>query len=65
VDAAGNIYIVASGNQRVRMISSGIITTVAGNGTPGSSGDNGPATDAQLNNPSGLAVDAAGKIYCC
>jgi sugar lactone lactonase YvrE len=63
VDSFGNLYIVDSGNQRVRKVSNGVITTVAGNGTRGYSGDGGPAASAQLNNPSGIAVDAAGKIY--
>jgi trimeric autotransporter adhesin len=64
VDAAGNLYIVDSGNQSIRKISNGVITTVAGNGTPGYSGDGGPATSAQFNNPSGIAVDAGtGRIF--
>lgn len=63
VDASGNIYFVDSGNQRVRRISNGVITTIAGNGTPGFSGDGGPATSGELDNPSGIAVDATGKIY--
>ena len=42
---------------------SGILTTVAGNGTPGYSGDGGAATNAQLNNPDGLAIDSAGTLY--
>jgi uncharacterized protein (TIGR03437 family) len=63
VDASGSIYVVDSGNQRVRRISGGVITTIAGNGSPGYSGDGGPAVSAQFNNPSGLAVDAAGKVY--
>ena len=41
----------------------GILTLVAGNGTPGFSGDNGPATSAQLNSPAGVAVDSAGNVY--
>jgi sugar lactone lactonase YvrE len=63
VDSAGNLYIADLGNQRVRKVSNGVITTVAGNGTPGFSGDNGPATSAQLTFPAGLAVDSAGNLY--
>jgi sugar lactone lactonase YvrE len=64
VDTAGNLYITDSGNNRVRKVStSGTITTVAGNGTPGFSGDGGPAADASLNNPSAVAVDSAGNLY--
>jgi uncharacterized protein (TIGR03437 family) len=63
VDSAGNLYICDSGNARVRKVSNGVITTVAGNGTPGFSGDNGPAASAQLNAPSGIAVDSAGNLY--
>jgi DNA-binding beta-propeller fold protein YncE len=55
--AAGNLYIADSSNNRIRKVSNGVITTVAGNGTPGFSGDNGPATSAQLNAPNGVAVD--------
>jgi sugar lactone lactonase YvrE len=63
VDTAGNLYIADFFNNRVRKVSGGIITTVAGNGTPGFSGDGGPATSAQLSFPRGLAVDAAGDLY--
>ena len=65
VDASGNIYIADSGNNRIRKVtaSTGIITTVAGNGTGGYSGDSGVATSAELNSPSGVAVDASGNIY--
>jgi uncharacterized protein (TIGR03437 family) len=64
LDTSGNLFVADSGNHRIRKITpSGIITTVAGNGTPGFSGDGGPATSASLNAPRGLAVDAAGNIY--
>lgn len=65
LDAVGNVYIADEGNALIRKVtvSTGIITTVAGNGTPGYSGDNGPATTAQLYIPSGLAIDSAGNIY--
>ena len=53
VDSAGNLYIADTGNNRIRKVSNGVITTVAGNGTPGFSGDNGPATSAQLDCPLG------------
>jgi trimeric autotransporter adhesin len=62
VDGAGNIFIADSGNQRVRMVSNGTITTIAGTGAPGYSGG-GPAASALLNNPSGIAVDTAGHVY--
>jgi trimeric autotransporter adhesin len=63
VDAAGNLYIADRANHRIRKVSNGVITTVAGNGTPGFSGDDGPATSAMLNNPEDVAVDAAGNLY--
>jgi sugar lactone lactonase YvrE len=63
VDAADNLYIADSGNQRIRRVSNGVITTVAGNGTPGFSGDNGPATSARLSSPLSAAVDSAGNLY--
>jgi len=63
VDAAGNLYIADFGNCRIRKVSNGIITTVAGNGLPGYGGDNGAATNASLNGPYGVAVDAAGTVY--
>jgi sugar lactone lactonase YvrE len=63
VDSAGNLYIADSANQRIRIVSSGTITTIAGDGTGGFSGDNGAATSAELNNPDSVAVDAAGDIY--
>jgi sugar lactone lactonase YvrE len=64
VDAAGNIYIADNSNNRVRKVSTtGIITTVAGTGTAGYSGDASAAITAKLNGPSGVAVDAAGNVY--
>ena len=61
----GDLYIADSQNNRVRMISgqTGIITTVAGNGTAASTGDGGVATSAALNFPSGLALDGAGNLF--
>ena len=65
LDAAGNIFIVDNGNDSIRRVdaSTGIITTVAGTGTQGFSGDGGPATSAMLNFPTGVAVDTAGNFY--
>ncbi|MBX9602908.1 MAG: hypothetical protein K2X35_18030 [Bryobacteraceae bacterium] len=64
VDASANLYIADTGNSRVRKVSpEGVITTVAGNGTSGYSGDGGPAIDAQLRGPGGVAVDAFGNLY--
>jgi uncharacterized protein (TIGR03437 family) len=63
VDAAGNLYISDTDNQRVRKVANGVVTTVAGNGTAGFSGDNGPATGAELNLPAGIAVDSSGNLY--
>ena len=64
VDRAGNLYIADSTNHRIRKVdTSGIITTVAGNGDVGFSGDGGPAISAQLDTPEGVAVDRAGNLY--
>ena len=63
VDSAGNLYIADEFNQRIRKVSGGIITTVAGNGSWGYSGDGGPATSAQLHGPTDVAVDSAGNLY--
>src|SRR5882762_6190999 len=64
LDGNGNLYIAGYFDNRIRMVNtSGIITTVAGNGTPGFSGDGGPATSAELYYPSGVAVDGQGNIY--
>ena len=64
VDPAGNIFITDHSNQRIRMVdTSGIITTVAGTGSKGFSGDGSPATSAELNFPVGVAVDSAGNLF--
>jgi hypothetical protein len=65
VDAAGNIFVTDSGNNRIREVvaSTGDIQTVAGNGTRGFSGDGGPATSAELDGPNDVFVDAAGDIF--
>ena len=64
VDGAGNIYFAERIHNRVRRVDPrGIITTIAGTGTPGYSGDNGPSEKAQLYNPTGLATDSAGNLY--
>ena len=64
VDASGNLYIADTANHRVRRVSSsGVITTVAGTGRQGYGGDGGPASNAQLNRPTGVAVDAVGNLY--
>jgi sugar lactone lactonase YvrE len=65
VDAAGNLFLCDSSNNRVRRVdaTSGNISTVAGNGSPGGAGDGGLATGAELSNPSGLAIDGGGNLY--
>ncbi len=64
LDGAGDLYIADFSNNRIRMVSpSGTITTVAGTGNGGYSGDGGQAINAQLNNPSGVALDGAGNLY--
>ena len=61
VTADGGLLITDTGNSEVRKVSAaGVITRVAGNGTAGNSGDDGPATDAELNRPFGVAVTADG-----
>ncbi|MEQ1946748.1 MAG: BACON domain-containing carbohydrate-binding protein [Bryobacteraceae bacterium] len=63
VDANGNVYIADTYNNRIRLVSNGNISTFAGNGAQGFAGDGGLATGAQLNQPQGVAVDAAGSVY--
>ena len=62
-DAQGDLYIADCGASTVRKLSNGIITTVAGTGKAGFSGDGGPATQAQLSCPEGLAFDPQGTLY--
>ena len=64
-DATGNVYVVDTYANVVRKIDSttGIITTIAGTGTAGYSGDGGPATDAELNDPTAVAVDSFGNVF--
>jgi hypothetical protein len=63
VDASGDLFIADYANNRIREVSAnGIITTVAGNGTPAFSGDGGPATNASVSGPNGVAVDASGNM---
>ncbi|MGP8243002.1 MAG: hypothetical protein ACLQVN_00615 [Bryobacteraceae bacterium] len=64
LDSSGNLFVADTLNHRVRKISpAGVITTVAGNGVAGFSGDGGAATSAQLDSPMGVAVDRDGTIY--
>jgi hypothetical protein len=65
VDSAGDLFISDQNNNRIREVvkATGDIITVAGNGTAGYSGDNGPATDAELDSPRGIAVDSAGDVF--
>ena len=64
VDSLGNLYVADSGNERIRKVDlSGIITTLAGTGDWGYSGDGGAATEAQLSLPLGVGVDSLGNVY--
>ncbi|MBB5315636.1 NHL domain-containing protein [Tunturibacter empetritectus] len=63
-DSAGNLYFAETGNHVIRKVdTSGNLTTIAGTGTQGFSGDTGPATSATLDSPQGLALDAANNLY--
>jgi sugar lactone lactonase YvrE len=62
-DASGNLYIAECSNNRIRKVSAGIITTIAGNGTAGFSGDGGQASSAELSTPSGVVFDSPGNFY--
>ena len=64
VDGAGSVYVADMGNSRVRRIdATGIITAYAGTGEQGSDGDGGPASEARLSYPAGMAVDSSGNVY--
>jgi streptogramin lyase len=64
VDQTGRVFIADRLNNAIRMINTdGIITTVAGTGSPGYTGDGGPASSAQLNNPRGVSVDKTGRVF--
>ena len=63
VDASGALYIADTHNHRIRKVSNGVISTIAGTGVAGFAGDNAAATSAQLASPQGIAVDAAGAVY--
>jgi secreted PhoX family phosphatase len=65
VDSVGDIFIADTGNNRIREVdvNTGVISTVAGNGTAGYSGDNGQATAAEINSPDGIAVDNSGHLF--
>lgn len=62
-DIQGNLYFAETGNHVVRKFSASGVVSVAGSGVQGFSGDNGPATAAELDSPAGLAMDAAGNLY--
>ncbi len=63
-DSAGNLYIADTGNNRIRRVTpGGIISTYAGNGSTGATGDGGPATSAALGVPTGIAFDASDTLY--
>jgi adhesin/invasin len=63
VDAAGNIYISDSGNNRIRKVLNGTIVTLVGTGVAGFGGDNGPAVSAQINQPRAIIFDSSGNMY--
>ena len=64
LDSQGNLYIADSGNERIRMMNtSGTITTIAGTGVAGYTGEEVAATTAELNDPWGVTVDPAGNLY--
>jgi sugar lactone lactonase YvrE len=62
-DSSGELYIADSGNNRVRLVSGGIISTVAGTAFQGNAGDGGPAASATLDVPNGVMIDSSGTLY--
>ncbi|HEY2384676.1 MAG TPA: hypothetical protein VGK48_26165, partial [Terriglobia bacterium] len=64
LDGSGNLYIADTTNARIRMVNgSGVITTIAGNGIAGNTGDGGPAASAELNQPEGIVADSSGNLF--
>ena len=63
VDSTGRVLIVDTANSRIRVVSGGIITSIAGDGLPWFGGDNGPATSAQINEPRGVAAAPGGGFF--
>lgn len=63
LDSSGNLYIADTAAQRIRRVTNGIITTIAGTGQVGFSGDGGAATAATFSNPVSVAIDASGNVY--
>src|SRR5262249_21381165 len=63
-DSSGNVYFADNQDQRIRRVdSNGVITTIAGNGQTGFSGDGGPATSAKLNSPQAVKLDGKGNLF--
>ncbi len=65
VDSSGNLYISEQDGERISKFSNGNLTVLAGNGYIGYSGDNGPAIDASLDDPTAIALDSKGYLYIC
>jgi sugar lactone lactonase YvrE len=63
LDGAGNLYIADTFHHRIRKVTAGIVSTIAGTGNPGYSGDGAAAAQATLNTPYGVALDGAGNLY--
>ena len=63
LDSSQNIYIADTGNSRIRKVTGGVISTLAGGSTPGYGGDGGQAASAQLNSPTGMALDSNNNLY--